>query len=41
MKKKLLELLNGLGLVVSAVAMMAVGIALIFLVHAVFHTNFK
>jgi len=39
--KKLRELLNGLGLVAAAVAMMAVGIALIFLVHALFHTNFK
>ncbi len=33
------ELLNGLGMVIAAVAMIAVGIALIFLVTAVFHTN--
>ncbi len=36
MNKKLREVLNGLGLVVAAVAMMAVAIALIFLVHAIF-----
>jgi len=41
MNKKLRELFNGLGLVAAAVAMMAVGIAVIFLVSAVFHTNFK
>jgi hypothetical protein len=41
MNKKLRELINGLGLVAAAVAMMAVGIAFIFLVSAVFHTNFK
>jgi hypothetical protein len=41
MNKKLKELLNGLGLVVSAVLMMAVGIALIFIVSAIFHTNPK
>jgi hypothetical protein len=39
MKKKLREFFNGIGLVVSAVAMMAVAIALIFLAHAVFHTK--
>jgi len=41
MNKKLRELLNGLGLVAAAVAMMAAAIALIFVVTAVFHTNFK
>jgi len=41
LNKKLRELLNGLGLVGAAVAMMAVGIAFIFLVSAVFHTNLK
>jgi hypothetical protein len=41
MNKKLRELLNGLGLVAAAVAMMAVAIAFIFLVNAGFHAIFK
>ena len=41
MNKKLKELIKGLGLIGAAVAMMAVGIGLIFLISAVFHTNFK
>ena len=39
MNKKLREVLNGLGLVASAVAMMAIAIALIYLFTAIFHTN--
>jgi hypothetical protein len=39
--KKMQELLNGLGMVAAAVAMMAAGVALIFLVHGIFHANFK
>jgi len=41
MKKKLKELINGLGLVVAAVVMMMVGIAFIFIVTAVKHAIFK
>lgn len=41
MNKRLREVINAVGLVVAAFAMMAVGVALIFLVHAVFHANFK
>ena len=41
MKKKLRELLNGLLMILAAFAMMAVGIGFIFIVSAVFHTNFK
>jgi hypothetical protein len=41
MKKKLREVLNGLGLVAAAFVMMAVGVAFIFLVSAIFHTNHK
>jgi len=41
MNKRLREFLNGIGLVVSAVAMMAVGIGLIFLIHMAFHAIFK
>jgi hypothetical protein len=40
MNKKLREVLNGIGMVAAAVAMMAVAIALIFLVHAVFSHKF-
>jgi len=39
MNKKFREVLNGLGLVAAAVAMMAVAIAFIYLFTAVFHTN--
>jgi hypothetical protein len=35
------ELLNGLGLVAAAVAMIAAAIGVIFLISVVFHTNFK
>jgi hypothetical protein len=41
MKKRVRDLLNGFGMIAAAFAMMAVGIGLIFLVAAVFHTNFK
>jgi len=41
MNKRLQEIINGLGLLFAAVAMIAVGIGFIFLVSAVFHTNFK
>ena len=41
MNKKLREVLNGLGMVVAAFAMMAVGIGFIFLVSKIFHTNFR
>jgi len=40
MNKRLREILNGIGMVAAAVAMMLVGIAFIFLVSGVFH-NFK
>jgi len=39
MNKKLKEVLNGLLMVVAAFAMMGVGIAFIFLVTKIFHTN--
>ena len=39
MNKKLRELINGLGLVAAAVAMMAVAVAFIYLFTAIFHTN--
>ena len=35
-KKKMKELLNGLGMLTAAFAMMAIAIAFIFLVHAMF-----
>jgi hypothetical protein len=41
MKKKLKDLVRGLGLVLAAVAMMAVAIGFIYLVTTVFHTNSK
>jgi hypothetical protein len=41
MNKRLREFLSAVGLVVAAVAMMAVGIAFIFLVTAIFHAIFK
>jgi len=41
MNKKFKEVLNGLGMVLAAFAMMAVGIALIFLVTSGFHAIFK
>ena len=41
MKKKLLELLRGFGLIGAAVVMMAIGVGFILLIAAVFHTNFK
>jgi hypothetical protein len=37
MNKKLREVINSLGLIAAAFAMMAVGIALIFLVTTIFH----
>ena len=41
MNKKTKEILNGLGLVLATFVMIAIGIGFIFLVSAVFHTNFK
>ena len=41
MNKKLRELFNALGLVVSAFAMMAVAIGLIYVVATIFHTHTK
>jgi len=41
MKKKLKELLNGLGLVAAAVAMMIVAIALIFIITSIRQAIFK
>jgi hypothetical protein len=41
MNKKMREVLNGIGMVAAAVAMMAVAITLIFLVHIAFHPNFR
>jgi len=41
MNKKLREILNGAGLVVSAFAMMAAGVAVIYIVMAVYHAVFK
>jgi hypothetical protein len=41
MKEKFREILNGIGMVLTAVAMMAVAIALIYLIHAVFHAGSK
>jgi hypothetical protein len=39
MNNKLREVLNGIGMVVAAFAMMAVGVAFIFLVTALFHPH--
>jgi hypothetical protein len=39
MNKKVKEVLNGLGMLVAAFAMMAVGVAFIFLVTALFHPH--
>jgi len=36
MKEKFREILNGIGMVLAAVGMMAIAIALIYLIHAVF-----
>jgi len=41
MNKKTRDFLNGLGLLAATIAVIATGIALIFLVHAVFHANSK
>jgi hypothetical protein len=41
MNKKFREVLNGIGMVACAVAMMAVAIVFIFLFTSVFHTNSK
>ena len=41
MNKKFRELLNSVGLIVAAFVLIAVAIAFIFFVSAIFHTNFK
>ena len=41
MNKQFREVLNGIGMVLCAFAMMAVGVGLIFLVTAIFHTNIR
>jgi hypothetical protein len=41
MKEKIREILNGLGMVLAAAGMMAIAIAGIYLIHAVFHTSPK
>jgi len=41
MNKKFKEYMNGIGMVLTAVAMMLVGIGLIYLTHFVFHAAFK
>jgi len=41
MNKKFKEYLNGIGMVLTAMAMMAIGIALIYVITTVFHTNAK
>lgn len=41
MNKRLKEFLNGIGLVVAAFAMMAVGITCVYLVITFFHAVFK
>jgi hypothetical protein len=41
MNKQFREVLNGIGMVACAVAMMAVAIALIFLIHNGYHAIFK
>jgi len=41
MNKKFKEVLNGIGMVLAAFAMMAVGIACIILINMGFHAIFK
>jgi len=41
MNKKLKEVLNGVGMVACAFAMMFAAVGVIYLIHIVFHTNFK